>query len=194
MGNISNMIKGIPEDKLFSAEPPAGYPVKSGVEAQDRTFLNKAAHRDIVENLVVNISKRGALKSAILALSKETDTNIVSVRNVLQHIASLKSKKVKGVSALNAYSGLLTELYYQTPISALVSSTNKKALNTLRSFLNEETAAFTNVSTLEVLTTELPVLSFLIAEILAFEGKKKFHYDGKSVSYTHLTLPTNREV
>ena len=116
MGNISNMIKGIPENKLFSAEPPAGEPVKSGVEAQERTFLNNVSHRDILENLVTNNSKRGALKSAILSLSKETDTHVVIVRQVLHHIASLKSKKVKGVSALSAYSGLLTELYYQTPV------------------------------------------------------------------------------
>ena len=107
MGNITNMVKGIPEDRLFSAEPPAGDPVKTGVEAQDRTYLNKAAHRDILEKVVTNQSKRGALKTAISALSKETDTNVVSVRNLLEHIDSRKSRKVKGISAISAYSNFL---------------------------------------------------------------------------------------
>ena len=41
MGNITNMVKGIPEDELFGNCAPENSSEKKGIEAPERTFLNK---------------------------------------------------------------------------------------------------------------------------------------------------------
>ena len=51
IGNINNIVKGIPDEKLFGEKIPSDQPLQHGVEAPDRTFLKHESQRDILLRL-----------------------------------------------------------------------------------------------------------------------------------------------
>ena len=65
MGNITNMVKGIPENELFGQEPPAGSTAKKEIEAADRTYLNVKAHRDVIAKLLENRDDKKSLPEKV---------------------------------------------------------------------------------------------------------------------------------
>ena len=65
MRNITNMVKGIPENELFGQEPPAGSTAKKEIEAADRTYLNVKAHRDVIAKLLENRDDKKSLPEKV---------------------------------------------------------------------------------------------------------------------------------
>ena len=96
-----------------------------------------------MEVLVENPKKKDAVIEAIRELEDvDTDNHVEKVIDVLEHIQSQGKKKVKGWTALQSYNGLIRELSYQTPISAIINSSNKHAYEVFRSFLKKESNNF----------------------------------------------------
>ena len=69
MGNITNMVKGIPEDELFGNCAPENSAEKKGIEAPQRTFLNNKKQREVISKLLEDRNDQKSLKAAIKKLN-----------------------------------------------------------------------------------------------------------------------------
>ena len=172
MGNITNMVKGIPENELFGQEPPAESKVKKGVEAGDRTYLNIKAHRDVIANLLENRDDQKALPNTLKKLNSKgkhalpKTEHMKVVHQLIEYINSIATRVPIG------FTDLLYEIHLETPISALVPSNNDEAHALLRAYLDSEDDIFSNLSYAQLMFQEFPVISLIVERIRKFLATK----------------------
>ena len=153
--------KGIPENELFGQAPHTDSIVKKGVEAEDRTFLNKKAHREVLSKLLENRDDPKALGTALRkmkakgknALPKHAHMDLVN--DLIAYIETIATRVPIG------FRELLYEIHLETPISALVSSNNDEAHDLLRNYLENEDDIFSDISKSQFIFQEFPVLGKL---------------------------------
>ena len=138
MGNIVNSIKGVPDKKLFTTEPPADAIERKGVEAKDRTFLNDRKQRTVISQLLENRDDQSSLKTALKKLNTKgknavpRDDRLEAVHEVIKYCDAVATRVPCGIREL------LYETALETPISALFLSNNNEAYGLLTEYLNEE--------------------------------------------------------
>ena len=172
MGNITNMVKGIPEDDLFGVLAPEGSKERKGVEAPDRTYLNNKKQRDIISTLLEDRNDQKSLKAALKKLNAKgksavpRDEHLEIVHRLIEHIDDIATRVPIG------YLEMLYEIHLETPISALVNSQNDEAFMLLKDYLNEEDDIFSKLEETKLMFEEFPVISLWIERIKKFTNKK----------------------
>ena len=169
MGCRTNNLKAEIKEDYFKEELVEGIHVK-GVEAKDRTFLNKKSVRTIIKNLLAKVDEPNALVVAVRTLHKsELDLNSRSVLELLHRILSEGNMLPKG------YISLLLELQLETPISALMTpyTSDRQVYSTFMDYLNNKMDLFDSPSTLEIFINKFPVIIDCIKNILEAENTKK---------------------
>ena len=117
MGNVTNMVKGIPEKELFADIPPAGAPSQKGIDAPDRTFIRHVKNRAVLADLSTSLDEK-SLSSAIKKISARGRAalprckHMTAVGEVLKHISQAEDTSVK----LEGYRLILKELHLLTPV------------------------------------------------------------------------------
>ena len=110
IGNINNIVKGIPNEKLFGEKVPSDQPLQHGVEAPDCTFLKHESQRDILLRLS---EKKISVDEAINKYTTTSrrykvpsDKHSTEVVEVLHYIKNSSDKIVEGRNREEVYKPL----------------------------------------------------------------------------------------
>ena len=163
MGTIENDIKGYTEKDIFEEEKDDSLTVK-GIEAKERTYLDKIKHRKIVQVLSKSSMKHSDVQEAILKLkSCRKSRNLELVINLLVMLAD----QYQGIP--ESYKLLVAELGKCTPISVLLPSHDQLDYKILQTFLDEQHNIFSEYDVTEKVTNAFPLIIRIIKMILIHE-------------------------
>ena len=135
----------LPEDELFGNCAPENSTEKKGIEAPERTFLNKKKQREVISKLLEDRNDQKSLKAALKKLNTKgkaaipRDDHLEIVHELLEHIDEIATRVPLG------YLEMLYEIHLETPISALVNSDNDEAFILLKDYLLEDDDIFSKV-------------------------------------------------
>ena len=142
MGTIENDIKGITDQEIFEEETDKTVIVK-GIEANERTLLDKLNSRKIVMNFCKSEMKLKDIKEAIKKLEKCTNTP------VLANLISLLKRFLTKNQVPKEYFLLFSELSKCTPISVLLPSHDDVEYKLVEMFLAQEFDMFSEALLLQ---------------------------------------------
>ena len=100
MGNIINMVRGIPEDELFGNCAPENSVEKKGIEAPQRTFLNNKKQREVISKLLEDRNDQKSMKAALMLKKLNTkgkpaipcDDHLEISHELLEHIDEIVTR------------------------------------------------------------------------------------------------------
>ena len=135
MGTIQNTIKGIVGKEIFEEEKVKNVIVK-GVDASERTFLNKKKERDLIEGLKISDDGESNIHVILKDMKKlkSKSRNFIFVQKLLE--------RIKNSSKCLGYRLLLSELGKCSPIAIIFPSHDSMDYKILEAFLEKKIRYF----------------------------------------------------
>ena len=153
-----------------------------GIEANERTLLDKMNSRKIVMNFCKSEMKLKDIKDAIKKLEKCTNTP------VLANLISLLKRFLTKNQVPKEYFLLFSELSKCTPISVLLPSHDDVEYKLLEMFLAQEFDMFSEYKTTKVITNAFPIITKISQNILTYERTKFLPEDVANIFECMLNL------
>ena len=164
MGTIENEIKGFATPDIFEEERDINRVVK-GIEAKDRTLINKVKDR----KLIMTIPDGGYQLSDMKAVIKKIESS--KPCPTMNAISLLFSRLARQYGKIpEQYHLLIRELGLCTPISVLFPTNNFKDYKLLEKFLLQTEDIFLDYSYIKIVTFAFPLLVKIMKQILECEN------------------------